>query len=338
MSRNAAPTSRRQLRGLAGQALTHYALELPRIAVLSTKEHAVLRVEAYVPGRPSPERFALRLYDPRVFHESSVATELEWLAALRHDSELVVPEPVSTRSGELLLRCELEGETAPRACALFRWVPGRRRTASLTPGALARVGCFVGKLHQHATRFVPPSGGTAQRWDWDRVFGSGSPVGPGHGGTLFSAEQQALFQALAASIHTAMQGLGTGPEVWGLIHADLNSSNYLFHGADVGAIDFEDCGWGYYLFDLAVILDELYAVHPSRAADLRSGLLSGYRQIRVLTDVHEAQLDLFMAMRLAELVRWHATSDIPAHRAAVPQLLVEAVDHMRRLELPTVFR
>jgi Ser/Thr protein kinase RdoA (MazF antagonist) len=217
--------------------------------------------------------------------------------------------------------------------ALFRWVEGRRRKASLTPNALASGGRFTARLHEHAAHFVPSVGHAARHWDWEREFGKGSPVAPSSRDPRFSQEQRAMLQAISHRVRMAMQELGTGERVWGLVHGDLHSSNYLFRGAEVGAIDFEDCGWGYYLYDLAVILDEIYAVFPAQEAAFRAGLLHGYRQIRELSVEHEALLDVFVAMRLAELLRWHALSKDPAHRPAVPQLLGEIEHHMPRLEL-----
>ena len=43
----------------------------------------------------------------------------------------------------------------------------------------------------------------------------------------------------------------------GLIHADLHYENFLFHDGVARAIDFDDCGWGFYLYDVAVTLWEL---------------------------------------------------------------------------------
>lgn len=319
-----------RLRRLAGRALEHYALETPRLRLLSAKEHAIFRVNARAPGQAVMERFALRLYLPAAYHEPSVITELEWLTALVRDAGLVVPEPIPTRTGEMLVLVDESDTDTRRPAALFRWVEGRRHKASLSRQDLAAVGRFTGRLHEHATHFMPSVGRAGQRWDWDRVFGPGSPVAPDSDDPRLTLEQRELFRDMAARLRQAMRELGTDPQVWGLIHADLHSSNYLFHDGDVHAIDFEDCGWGYYLYDLAVILDEIYAVFPLRALELRQGLLNGYRQIRTLPADHESLLDLFVAMRLAELLRWHATSDEAVYGLAVPQLLDEAVAHFQQ--------
>lgn len=37
---------------------------------------------------------------------------------------------------------------------------------------------------------------------------------------------------------------------WGMIHADLIPSNFVFYNRESQPIDFGACGFGYYLFDL----------------------------------------------------------------------------------------
>jgi Ser/Thr protein kinase RdoA (MazF antagonist) len=96
--------------------------------------------------------------------------------------------------------------------------------------------------------------------------------------------------------------LGEGPDVFGLIHADLHQENYLFHEGQVRAIDFDDCGWGYFSYDLAVPLSELR--WRSNYAELRAGLLRGYRAIRPFPAGHERHLDVFLGLRLLLIALW----------------------------------
>ena len=96
--------------------------------------------------------------------------------------------------------------------------------------------------------------------------------------------------------------LGRGPDVYGLIHADLHQGNYLFHGDEVRVIDFDDCGWGHFAYDLAVTVSELE--HLPRQATLREALIAGYRSVRPLSAEQEAAVDDFVALRQLQLALW----------------------------------
>ena len=90
--------------------------------------------------------------------------------------------------------------------------------------------------------------------------------------------------------------------MFGLIHSDLHQENYLFHRGRVRAIDFDDCGWGHFVYDLAVTLSELQ--HLPDSAALRAGLLRGYRAVRPLPAEHERYLEVFHALRVLKLTLW----------------------------------
>ena len=52
-----------------------------------------------------------------------------------------------------------------------------------------------------------------------------------------------------------MEDWGKEPDVYGLIHADLGTkANVLFNKGEARAIDFDDGGFGYWTYDLAVPL------------------------------------------------------------------------------------
>ena len=66
----------------------------------------------------------------------------------------------------------------------------------------------------------------------------------------------------------------------GLIHGDLHQENYLFERGTARAIDFDDCGWGFFLYDVAVTLSEIEG--RPRYAELRDALLDEYAGRRSL--------------------------------------------------------
>jgi Ser/Thr protein kinase RdoA (MazF antagonist) len=89
---------------------------------------------------------------------------------------------------------------------------------------------------------------------------------------------------------------------WGLIHADLHYENVLFHEGRPLAIDFDDCGWGAYLYDLAVPLSELEG--RSNYEALRDALLDGYARQRPLPHGYDDHLRALAILRRAQLILW----------------------------------
>ena len=324
----------RRLRELASLALRDYGVAVARLSLLSAKEHPIFRVDLPPAGSAilGAGRFTLRLYHPDAYDAAGVAAELAWLSALCRETMLAVPEPLPTTGGALLADLDEAESGEPRHATLCRWVVGRRRRASLTPVALEAVGRFVGELHRHSSSFIPPSDSPARRWDWERVFGGDSIVGPQSTDPLLTPDQRRAFATAAARVRAALDTLGRSPECYGMIHGDLHTANYIFDRGTVGAIDFEDCGQGPYLYDLAVILDELQARVPEREPIYRAALLRGYRAVRRLSAAHEALLDTLIAIRLAELLRWYGSAADPALRANAQPLIEENLRQIARLD------
>ena len=97
-------------------------------------------------------------------------------------------------------------------------------------------------------------------------------------------------------------GLAVQPGGSGLIHADLHQENFLFHQGAVRAIDFDDCGWGFHLYDLAVTLSEIHG--RARYPHLRDSLLDGYSRHRSLPPDPDIHLGALIMMRRLQLLAW----------------------------------
>ncbi len=304
----------RRQRDVARAALSRYGLASVRLTLLGQAVNAVFRVD--VPAAPAdatPEteprrRFVLRIYRPAsggyvANHDMpSIVSELVWLRSLRHDAGLVVPDPIPADDGALISEVRIVGDTEAWRCVLSAWVPGRRFSVGLTPTHLEGVGRFMGRMHRHAAAFVPPPGFMRPRWDWERLFGAASVLGATKRDLFFGAADLAVFAALARQADGVMRALGKEPQVFGLIHSDLHQGNYLFQGRNVHAIDFDECGFGHYLFDMAVTLFALR--RREDYAPLRAAFLRGYRREHALTERDEQYLEIFLVLRVVDFVNW----------------------------------
>ena len=193
-----------------------------------------------------------------------------------------------------------------RICALFRWGQGRFADAGLRPSHLERVGGFIARSHAHASGFSPPAGFT--RWRRYDVSGQAGAYVVRVIGEHCDLGTVGLVETVTDLVLRTERDLGEGPEGFELIHGDLHPENVLFERGRVRAIDFDDCGWGHYLYDLAVPLSEL-RWRPDYDAR-HAGLLRGYRAVRPLPVDDERHLEVFHGLRLLQLVLW-----LPDHRA-----------------------
>ena len=78
--------------------------------------------------------------------------------------------------------------------------------------------------------------------------------------------------------------------------------NVLIHDGAVRIIDFDDCGYGWHMYDLAVALyqNREEAIYPL----IEAALLDGYQQERALTAQDIAALPLFAALRAFAFLGW----------------------------------
>jgi Ser/Thr protein kinase RdoA (MazF antagonist) len=113
-----------------------------------------------------------------------------------------------------------------------------------------------------------------------------------------------------------------------MIHADLAPTNVVFQGGAAHAIDFEECGWGYYQFDVAVALTAL-ADYCAPSERLQDAFLDGYRSVGPESEPGAAFRDTFMAIVRIKIVAWTLTWDDPAARPRSPDYLARSVEWLR---------
>jgi Ser/Thr protein kinase RdoA (MazF antagonist) len=306
-------TQIRRIRRLAEIALAAYDLKVIRIIPLQHFLNTTFRVDAYdrsnganrnINASDHLQRFVLRVSRPGFQNASTICTELLWLQAIQSQTDLVVPEPILARDGSLLTTVSITDVPEARHCALFRWVEGRFHHSSLKPTDMEGVGAFMAKLHQHAQQWTSPAGFIRNRWDITGISGEALGIDPAKSRSHLSLEDCEVLDATAQIVQQAMQELGEGSDVFGLIHADLHQGNYLFHKGKVHAIDFDTSGWGYFVYDISVTFSTL--LNRPDLPTLRATFLKGYRKVRPLSLEHEKYIDKFIAARIMGHSLWLA--------------------------------
>jgi Ser/Thr protein kinase RdoA (MazF antagonist) len=184
---------------------------------------------------------------------------------------------------------------------------GQKIAQRLRLAHFAALGRLMARLHEHVAHWQLPDSFQRRHWDWDGLFGdnAGFHLPASEVWALLSPPYDEQFGVVAEQIRRVMEELGQGREAFGLLHADLSvgqEGNVLFAGGEARPIDFDDCGYGYWIYDLAVAL-----AHWRLAESwprIRDALLAGYHQVRVLPDEQLAYLELFMAARHVSEILW----------------------------------
>ena len=104
---------------------------------------------------------------------------------------------------------------------------------------------------------------------------------------------------------------GKGPDRFGLIHCDLRLANLLVDGEAVKVIDFDDCGFGWYMYDAATPVS--FYEHEPQVPELIDAWVSGYRRVARLPAEDEAEIPTFVMLRRLLLVAWigsHSETDL----------------------------
>jgi len=321
------------MRQLAQAALNAYGLTDARFTFLRQAGNTLFRVnEAGSTSAPraelyTPGQYMLRIHQPGYQTTEAIALELAWLAAMCREGNLPVPEPVSTLDGRLLTQVSIPGIPGERNCSLLRWVKGREiRQDEVQPMHYRAQGQLMARLHDHAAHWQPPPCLTKRNYDWDGLFredgGAGIPASEAW--ALLPSGYVAPFEIVTGKVKLVMDAWGQGHDVYGLIHGDLGmEANVLFFAGEARAIDFDDSGFGYYVYDVSLALE--HCQEDETMPQFRDALLEGYGRVRSLSEDQVNCLELFLAAYHVFFSLWAA-----AEVNLFPQYREELVRRMER--------
>lgn len=289
------------LQDLARGALTLWDLGgAPQVRLLNLSENATFAVEGAEGGR----RYALRIHRDGYHSRAAIRSELAWTTALRRDGVVITPNPIPGRNGDLIQEMAHPSMARPRHIVLFDWETGvEPGIGDDLIGPFETLGAVAARMHAHARSWPRPEGFSRPTWDFETSLGDEAPHwGRWRDGMGMDAAKEALFQRTVDLIGHRLAAFGKGPDRFGLIHCDLRLANLLIDGQEVKVIDFDDMGFGWFMYDAATPVS--FYEHEPQVPGLIEAWVRGYRSVAPLSPEDEAEIPTFVMLRRLLLVAW----------------------------------
>lgn len=220
--------------------------------------------------------------------QSDIRFELEFLDFL-HQHNLPVANPLRTKSAQLLVTIHaVEGD---RYAALFPYAPGEITQGDLSIEQSTIMGATVGKLHQVSLGFENAT--PRQSLDSKHLLDDSLRIITPSLGDRY--HDLSYLTETILKIKQQLACLKPTSPLWSVCWGDPHSGNVHFTADNcITLFDFDQCGYGWRIFDLAKFLQVSLSAGINRK--VRDAFFCGYQQVQKLTDAETSSLQAVTQM------------------------------------------
>jgi Ser/Thr protein kinase RdoA (MazF antagonist) len=299
------------LSACVGQVLGQYGLDKHEVESINHEYNSTFKVTC-----DDGRRFALRV---NVNSHRSLANLNAEIFLVNSIKSVATPKPVENASGEFVSRGWHEATGRELNAVLYTWLEGAEPGDEPTLEQVFAMGAAMAKLHIDTVGLELPAGAElSDLYDFfwgerDWLLGDDSELG---------SEEKALIGGARVKVLEALGELQEDSKQQP-IHADLHPWNVMWHEGDLAVFDFDDCGLGLPVQDLATSLYYLDTPEQDEA------LLAGYKSVAPLPSYTERQMKLLLLQRRISLLNYLYETSNPEHREMIPKYQAETFRRLR---------
>lgn len=252
----------------------------------------------------------ISLHRPGYHTVAELCDELLWMDEVRQETDVTVPAVYRDRSGHFLRPLVIP--KMPRLYySIFSFVPGKtlESLGGCDETIAQQIGMMAAQLHQQAKRRARKRKKLdCFSWDIPDLLGKQARWGSF---MAYPAQetQQILLRRAADKICYHLEEYGRNEQNFFLIHADLHAGNLLVQHHRVTLIDFDDCGYSWFLYDLGSFLSRQNENLP----EWIDNWCTGYEQVAPLRAQDIAMIPTFILLRRLVRLGWlasHGDNDV----------------------------
>jgi Ser/Thr protein kinase RdoA (MazF antagonist) len=305
----------KQLEAFSFQILSSYPIDVKSVVSINYEYNATLKVET-----TDGQLFALRINTNSPRTPENLRAEIAFVRLLAEDGRVKVPHPIENREGDFYTSILHEVSGRMFHCVLYSWILGEElEEEPQDEQQLSALGAAMATMHLAVEGFELPEGSSLPTFDdplwWTEDFLLSEK-------SFLDAEAKDLISQALAAIKSGVAKFYANrtPRV---IHADMHGGNALWYEGSLSVIDFDDCGIGFPLQDLATAL--YYLDTPEQDAAFRKG----YESIAPVPQCSEKEMSmLFLQRRIVLLNYLYETSNLE-HRSMIPEYQEETLRRIR---------
>lgn len=246
----------------------------------------------------SQNKIVIRITPPGHKTKDEVHAEMDWLQYLARGGapvERVVP----SKRGNLVEIIDTNDGGIPVVC--FNWAPGQLvRKQDFSPSLFQTWGKAAGMLHRLTKDYIPSNASLSRiQWQDDEYLDR----------SLIPSHQTKVIERFDSLIGHFLN-LEKDRDSYGLIHQDIHHANLFLDRNKLTILDFDDCVYGYFIFDIANALGFSIWEKPDDMTNREFAdwflehFMIGYEQENKLDDFWMDQLE--PALKLFEFIHYNA--------------------------------
>jgi Ser/Thr protein kinase RdoA (MazF antagonist) len=270
-------------------ALQRYAIAPDQIQLLDGFESFIYKFQR------SDGDFILRVGHSARRSPDLIRGEVDWINYLAAGGASVA-RAILSQGGNLVELVD-DGHGESFLCTAFVRAPGKNpRRDQFSERLICNYGRLLGRMHALAKNYTV-SDAAWKRYAWDSSRNNTAEK------QMPAREKIALSKYRAVLSH--LRGLPRDPGGYGMIHQDAHPGNFFVDDNDTLTLfDFDDCVYGHFIYDIAMVLFYMATDEPDKAAFTAGFMpvfLSGYREENRLDPFWLDALPHFMKLREIDL-------------------------------------
>lgn len=295
------------------------------VSLLKYSENIIYKVEF-----KSSQPVVFRIHRPGYHNIEELEGEIRWMYELHKSTDVELPVVYRGRDGGFLQKMHTSsGEDV--YCSVISFLNGsplgELEGESLLKG-MQELGRITAKLHIQSIsrdKTIP-----IKRFSWDinNLFGDN---GDGIWGSWrdykgMTSGDYRIIEKCTEDIKKELNHYGRDDDRYGLIHADLHFYNVINDNGKNQIIDFDDCGYGFYMYDIGCAL----VTYSQDLEELENAWIKGYETIRKLSLEDKRLIPMFVLTRRITRLAWLSThSDSDTAKMVEKDYLKVTVDMAR---------